>query len=113
MQEWYLDFDGDGFGNASFPIDACGAPVNYIADNTDCLDSDDTVFPNAPELCDGQVNACGGSLGAEEQDGDTDGYIECTLDNGGWDGIGLISGGDDCDNGNALMSPNAQKCAMD
>ena len=53
IQEWYLDFDGDGFGNALFPIDACGAPANYIADNTDCLDSDDTVFPNAPELCDG------------------------------------------------------------
>ena len=109
LEVWYLDYDGDGFGNALFPLDACGAPPYYIADNTDCLDSDDTVYPSATELCDGQVNACGGLLAAEEQDGDADGYIECVLDVNGWDGAGLIFGGEDCDNTNALIAPNAQE----
>ena len=35
--------------------------------------------------------------------------LECTLDIGGWNGVGLISGGEDCDNGNAQIAPNASE----
>ncbi len=37
---YYQDADNDGFGNPDVPQTACtGAPVGYVADNTDCDDS--------------------------------------------------------------------------
>ena len=36
-----------------------------------------TSYFSAPELCDGIVNTCGGSLPLDEQDDDGDGYVEC------------------------------------
>ena len=105
IQTWYLDFDGDGFGNASFPINSCAQPASYIIDSSDCLDSDDTVYPSATELCDGQMNSCAGSLPLDETDTDGDGYVECSIDANGWDGL-LINGGDDCDSSNVLVAPN-------
>jgi len=38
---WYADDDGDGFGDAGDMVMACAAPGGYIADNTDCDDSQD------------------------------------------------------------------------
>ncbi len=32
---------------------------------------------------------------ATEQDVDSDGLVECTIDGGGWDGTGSVTGGDD------------------
>ena len=52
----------------------------------DCDDNDNTVYPGAPELCDGQVNNCGASLGGDEIDNDGDHYVECVVDANGWDG---------------------------
>jgi hypothetical protein len=40
---YYEDADGDAFGNpATTAISCVGAPVGFVADNTDCDDSDDT-----------------------------------------------------------------------
>jgi hypothetical protein len=36
---FYLDSDGDGFGNAVVKMDACQAPQHYVADGSDCCDS--------------------------------------------------------------------------
>ncbi len=55
---WYPDGDADGFGDGSAPVDACDMPAGYIAASGDCDDTDDTVSPSAPELCDGIDNDC-------------------------------------------------------
>jgi hypothetical protein len=58
----YGDGDGDGRG-AIGPADVssadlqCGAP-GVAAESDDCDDTNALVYPEAPELCDGQVNAC-------------------------------------------------------
>jgi hypothetical protein len=41
---WYVDSDGDGYGNPAVSIDACSAPDGYVADGTDCSDEDASVF---------------------------------------------------------------------
>lgn len=57
-QTWYLDADGDSFGLASSAFDSCEPPSGYVADGTDCDDSRNDVYPNAPETCDGADQDC-------------------------------------------------------
>ncbi len=56
---WYLDSDGDGFGDPNAGIQICNAPsASYKLNNTDCNDADNSVFPGATEICDGKKNNC-------------------------------------------------------
>ncbi len=61
-----IDLDGDGFSNAD--ITTCGDPV------LDCNDNNPTVYPGAPEICDGIDNQCPGDPGYGEVDDDCTGH---------------------------------------
>ncbi|WP_242135110.1 MopE-related protein, partial [Aestuariivivens marinum] len=77
---YYADADGDGYGDPASTTQSCSAPVGYVSDNSDCDDSDDTVYPNAPELCDGKDNDCDGQTDEGFVDTDSDGVPDC-IDN--------------------------------
>lgn len=58
---WFLDADGDGFGNADIAETTC-APLGsqWSTDGRDCDDDDASINPGALDLCDGIDNDCTG-----------------------------------------------------
>lgn len=59
---WYLDSDGDGFGDASNSKDAVVQPAGYVADSSDCNDADASIYPEALDTVgDGIDQDCSGS----------------------------------------------------
>jgi hypothetical protein len=55
---WYLDHDGDGYGDTDQTTVACDQPENYDADSGDCDDLDPSSYPGGTEVCDGADNDC-------------------------------------------------------
>jgi alpha-tubulin suppressor-like RCC1 family protein len=59
---FYQDADHDGFGNPAVSQVACAAPANYVADSTDCGDTNPLVHPGATEICNGIDDNCVGGV---------------------------------------------------
>lgn len=57
---FFVDADKDGYGSSADYVAACTAPSGYVANNQDCVDSDNTINPDATEACDGIDNNCDG-----------------------------------------------------
>jgi hypothetical protein len=115
---WYADTDSDGFGDASAADIDCIQPSGYVADNTDCDDSDSATYPNADEYCDGHDDDCDGSVDEDSAvdaptwyaDSDGDGFgdsastdIEC------YEPTGYVSNSSDCDDADGATYPGADE----
>ena len=60
---YYKDMDSDNYGDPDSSIYSCvGPPPGYVAAGGDCNDNDNSVHPNAPEVCDGVDNNCNGQI---------------------------------------------------
>lgn len=89
---WYVDADGDGFGNSSYTQPACSQPQGYSSNDQDCNDNDTTINPSATEQPNGIDDDCDGIVddNTVNYDDDLDGFTE----NDG-----------DCDDGNPMVNP--------
>lgn len=61
---YYQDLDNDGFGNLNSTLDTCTsfAPIGFVANSDDCVDSDASIHPDAEESCDDIDNNCNGLI---------------------------------------------------
>ncbi|MAA79728.1 MAG: hypothetical protein CL916_10750, partial [Deltaproteobacteria bacterium] len=76
---WFLDWDGDGFGNDEEMIFACEPPLGYVMIGGDCADNNQFVHPGVEEICDGKDNNCDDVIDEEVilimyRDRDQDGF---------------------------------------
>jgi hypothetical protein len=60
-ETYYRDGDGDRYGSDQ-TIQACSLPVGYSYSSGDLDDNDKTIYPRAPELCDGKDNNQNGTI---------------------------------------------------
>ncbi|MBI5055623.1 MAG: hypothetical protein HZB61_03275 [Nitrospirae bacterium] len=110
MTVYYLDEDGDGYGNPDKAAEACEQPAGFVADNTDCNDADKEIHPAAAEVCNGADDNCNG-MTDEGFDADGDGVADCfdncpkTANKEQLD-IDLDSVGDVCDNCRLVSNPD-------
>ena len=104
---WYPDVDGDSYGDDSVAGSDCMQIASTdVLNNMDCDDWDETVYPAAVDLCDGVINDCyETNLADNESDLDSDTYVSCPIDVGGWDGAPSVVGGDDCDDSDPVINP--------
>ena len=62
MQAYYVDADGDGYGDTATAEPACEAPDGYSSVGGDCVDTDAAINPVAAEVCDELDNNCDGQV---------------------------------------------------
>ncbi|MEC7984828.1 MAG: MopE-related protein [Myxococcota bacterium] len=93
---YYLDLDGDGYGDPDSVANYCSVPTNGVSDATDCDDSDGNINTDGIESCtDGADNDCDGSVDCDDSDcsttsecgetgncsngidDDADGFLDC------------------------------------
>lgn len=114
---YYLDFDNDGFGNTAVDSATCSQtpPLGYILVGGDCDDANNSVYPNAPETCDGVDNDC--INGIDDGIATITYYRDFDADNYGdpMDSLqtcsniapaGYVTDNTDCDDTNTNVHPN-------
>ena len=116
---WFVDGDADGYGGPTTTV-ACAPGEGLAADSSDCDDTDAAVNIDGVESCNGHDDDCDGLVDADDpqlvsfpiwypdRDGDTygdsdDGVAGCTGPEG------YIAQGDDCDDRDEQVHPNADE----
>lgn len=111
---FYKDGDQDGYGVLSIKVNACRPPRGYVDRSGDCNDSKSTVYPGAPELCDGLDNNCNGQVDEGlpitryYSDNDKDGWGNASIFKDSCaQPAGFVTNNTDCNDGKATVYPGA------
>ena len=111
---WFVDGDGDGWGDADLGgLPGCEQPPGYASEPGDCDDANAEIHPGAAERCDGLDNDCDGSFDEDlteiwyaDADGDGWGNAEFELvscdPSSGW-----VQDATDCDDTDGSVYPGA------
>ena len=96
VRTFYVDADGDGYGDPEQTIESCSLTSGVSESGDDCDDADPEVHPGATELNGDDIDSdCDGEVDTKDAD---------TIDSDG-DGFSVAEG--DCDDENAAINPMA------
>ncbi len=115
FNNYYANNDGDGFGSTllgSF----CAAPANSSLLTGDCNDNNASIFPGAPEQCNGIDDNCNGltddgvvtSTWYQDADGDGFGNPAVSQQNCAQP-VGYVLNNTDCNDASASVNPGASE----
>ena len=121
-QTWYFDADGDGSGTTDKATEACVAPDEYVENGGDCDDAQDTVNPDADEVCNETDDDCDGLVDDDDDSLDLSTgqtwYLDADLDGAGTTETsaqacaapdGYTENGGDCDDAQDTVNPDADE----
>jgi len=109
---FYRDLDGDGYGTPDDEIIDCAPVPGYVVENTDCDDSDDSIWPGRSEECNGIDDNCNGEIDETHPldpyflDADADGFgagepvYACAAPEA------HVLDGTDCDDADYMVNPS-------
>jgi len=100
-ETWYLDSDGDGYGDLENTVDACEQPDGYVDNSDDCDDSDSDIN----EIC--EEEECVEEIWYLDADGDGYGNAENPL-NACEQQDGYVANSNDCDDSNSEVYSNCE-----
>ncbi len=115
---WYVDADGDGYGDAGTAVTTCDQPTGYVADDTDCDDGDAASRPGGDEWCDGVDRDCNGTVDDDYAMDATTWYVDRDGDGHGDAGTytvscyvpsGYTADSSDCDDFDSSTNPGVDE----
>lgn len=113
---YYLDADGDGFGDLSSSVEGYTLPLGYVANSDDCDDSDGNINPYSEEVCDNVDNNCDGVvdegcvLVTYHLDADGDGFGDGDVSVEDYEQpSGYVVNSDDCDDSDDNINPDSEE----
>ena len=119
VSSWFLDADGDGFGDPAVEELSCFPSEDFVEDASDCDDTNETVFPESDEVCNGLDDNCDtvvdetGTIDGTVYylDADNDGYGNPAATITACDAApyGYSADPTDCDDAQATVSPSASE----
>jgi hypothetical protein len=116
IDTFFIDRDGDGFGDPETSVTVIDIPQGYVRNNNDCDDSNPDINPNREEIFDELDNNCdkrideGFIIQSYYRDRDDDGFgnkssVVMTL----LPPEGYVSDNRDCDDNNATINPDQEE----
>ncbi len=113
---YYADADLDTYGDPNSMTMSCEAPIDFVADGTDCDDTDAGINPAAIEACNGYDDDCDGDADEAGATGEYTFYADIDADTYGDalstmaacdQPIGYVSDATDCNDGLGSVYPGA------